>query len=383
MGVNLHLDETRPNYLYMMKVKRILRGREMKEKLQIGIVGAGNVANSAHLPAWGRIGNVEVVAVCDVNKEFAERTAKRWKIPYIYTDFDELIEESRVKVVDICTPPDTHASLSIKAMDAGLNVILEKPMSMTIEESEEILREYQKRKDKVKLCVVHNILFTPPVIELKSLLSKKEVEILGVDIRWFHTPYDEKISDRNHWVHSLPGGRFGENLIHPVYILQDLIGELNVRDVYASKRGSYEWVKYDELYITFNSNKGFGSIYISFNSPRTGYPTIRVYGKNAILNFDGTNMTLLTQNQAGRLNMERTKDSISASVQILASTIKNAIRVVKGWRTGHETLFRTFVNSILNEKVKFPYSPEEAFKANKIFLEILDRLELGSGKPLR
>jgi predicted dehydrogenase len=65
----------------------------MRGKITVAIVGAGNVANSMHLPSWAKISEAKVVAVCDVNKENAERTAKRWKIPKVYTDFDELLEK--------------------------------------------------------------------------------------------------------------------------------------------------------------------------------------------------------------------------------------------------------------------------------------------------
>ncbi|MCX8000916.1 MAG: hypothetical protein N3A69_18580, partial [Leptospiraceae bacterium] len=180
-------------------------------------------------------------------------------------------------------------------MEAGFNVVLEKPMALNIEECKKILKEYQKRKDEVKLLIIHNYLFSPSMLEIKRVLEKNKVEILNVDIRMLHTAKDEMISNRNHWAHSLPGGRFGECLIHPVYLLHNLLGNLNLRDVYVTKRGDYGWVKYDELYATFNSDDGkVGSIYISFNSPReTSFPTIRIYGKNLLLNFDGSNSCLL------------------------------------------------------------------------------------------
>jgi predicted dehydrogenase len=59
----------------------------------VAIVGAGNVASNMHLPSWMKIPEAKVVAVCEVNKENAERTAKRWKIPKVYTDFDELLRK--------------------------------------------------------------------------------------------------------------------------------------------------------------------------------------------------------------------------------------------------------------------------------------------------
>jgi len=347
------------------------------KKIPVVIVGAGNVANGMHLPAWKKIPEVEVVAVCDTNREYAERTAEKWKVPKVYTNFDELLEEEQKgMIIDLCTPPATHAPLSIKAMKAGFNVVLEKPMAMSIEESEKILREHQKRKEEVKLCVIHNYLFNPSMLKIKSILEKEKVEVLGVDIRMLHTPNDEMISSKNHWVHSLPGGRFGECLIHPVYLLQNLLGKLDIRDVYVAKRGSYDWVKYDELHAIFSSDEKVGSIYISFNSPReTSFPTMRVYGKNLILNFDGTNSTLTIQKYMDtRSKIKRAKDSLSISMQILKSTAGNAFKVMTDkWKLGHENLFRLFVDSILKGK-EMPYTPEEAFEANKTFLEVLERL---------
>lgn len=183
--------------------------------------------------------------------------------------------------MDLCTPPATHAPLSVKAMENGHHVILEKPMAMSVGETERIYKEYQRTKEEVKLCVIHNFLFEPPILEIKSILEKKRVDVLSIDIRMLHTPNDEMISDRNHWVHSLPGGRFGECLVHPVYLLRNLMGRLNVRDVYGVKRGLYDWVDYDELYATFDSSDKFGSVHISFNSPRWTTPlSMKIYGRH-------------------------------------------------------------------------------------------------------
>jgi predicted dehydrogenase len=130
--------------------------------------------------------------------------------------------------------------------------------------------------------------------------------------------------------------------------------------------------------ITFDSGERFGSIYISFNSPReTSFPTVRVYGRNLILSFDGTNSTLTVQRGTDtRSNIKRAVDSLKVSMQVLKSTMKNALEVVTGkWKLGHENLFRLFVNSILKGG-EVPYPPEEAFEANKTFLEILERIIL-------
>ncbi|MCX7998460.1 MAG: Gfo/Idh/MocA family oxidoreductase [Leptospiraceae bacterium] len=345
-------------------------------KIAVALVGAGNVSG-VHMKAWKKISEVEVLAVCDLIEERAKRFARNWRIKHVYTDFDELLEDFEGEIIDICTPPQTHMPMSIKAMDRGFNVVLEKPMSISVEESENIIKEYQKRKDEIKLLVIHNYLFSPSMLEIKQILLKNKVEILGADIRILHKAEDEMLSDRDHWIHSLPGGRFGECLIHPVYILQDLLGKLNIRDVYFAKKSGYEHVKYDELYVTFNSDEAkVGSVYISFNSPReTSFPTIRIYGKNMLLNFDGSNSTLTIQKHLGLSKVERVIDSFNVSAQVFFSTLKNVFKVLTNkWKTGHEVMFKLFISSLTGSH-EMPYTPEEAFRANKIYLEVLERLK--------
>ncbi|MCX8178145.1 MAG: Gfo/Idh/MocA family oxidoreductase [Candidatus Bathyarchaeota archaeon] len=356
--------------------------------VEVAIVGAGNAASTIHAPAWKDIRKARLIAVCDANKERAEKFAEIWKVPKIYTDFDDLLEEEKAALIDICTPADSHAQLCVKAMNNGHHVVLEKPMALNLDDCEQILNEW--KKGKAKLCVIHNFLFEPPMLKIRSLIKKKKLDILSVDIRMLHTVEDEMISNRNHWVHNLPGGRFGESLIHPIYVLRNIVGKLNVRDVYAAKRGLYDWVKYDELYVTLDSNGKFCTVHVSFNSPRwSSIFNIKVYSKELILTYDGTNQTLLIQGALlpgylsrgkgkYRSELKILKDALNTSWQILSSATKSisnrAARAFLNKReSGHRYLFKSFIDSISEEK-ETPYSPEEAYDATKTFLEILEIL---------
>jgi len=351
----------------------------------IVIVGTGDIATSMHIPIWKKIKEANVVGVYDIDKEKAEKVARNWKIPRVHTDFTELLEKEEGAIIDICTPPSTHAALSIEAMKMGHSVILEKPMAMNLEECKKIMEGYQKMKGKVRLCIIHNFLFLSSLLDIKSIITKNRLNILSVDIRMLHTPNDYMISERNHWVHSLPGGRFGENLIHPIYILRNLMGKLNIRDVYASKKGSYDWVNYDELYATFDSDGKFGTIHISHNSPRWTTPlSVRVYGKELIINYDGSNFALTTQGpllqgylpkqKTSWLKLKLARDNLQSFMQITKTTAKTAIKSMLGKSlSGHEYLFSSFIQSI-SENKKMPYTPEEAYDATITFLEVLQRL---------
>jgi predicted dehydrogenase len=346
------------------------------KRVNIAIIGAGNVANTVHIPAFKKIREAKLIAVCDVNKERVEDVARTWKIPHVYTDFAELLEKEEEAIIDICTPPSTHASLSVDAMKMGHDVIIEKPMAMSYEECRKILDEYQRRKGEVRLCIIHNFLFTSPLLDIKSIINEKRIDILSVDIRMLHTPGDEMISNRAHWVHKLPGGRFGENLIHPIYILRNLMGKLNVRDVYVAKRGQYDWVNYDELFATFDSEGKYGTVQISFNSPRTTNAplSIRVYGKQLIINYDGSNLTLVNQGSLSQGKICKVKDIFQLFMQIAKSLVKETIRTaLSKTKSGHEYIFSTFIQSITENK-ELLYTPEEAFDATVTFLEALRKL---------
>lgn len=354
------------------------------EKIEVAIVGTGDVANTIHLPSWKNIREAKVKGICDINRDLAQKTAERWGVPHFTTDFDELIQSEDKMLIDICTPPSTHRDLAIKAMKEGHDVILEKPMVMNQEDADAIIRTYKKFEDELNLCIIHNFLFEWPIIKLRSLLEKNDVEILGVDIRMLHTPNDEMISDQNHWVHDLPGGRFGETLIHPVYVLTNLIGELNIRDFYTAKRGDYDWVKHDELFSSFDSGDKFGNIHVSFNSPRWTFPmSLRVYGKESIISFDGSNHTFMVQRECvdGYIPAQQIprfrvfRDSVSMASQIIGSTFRNFIDVMGGRRRrAHELLFRSFFDQILHDK-PMPYSVDEACGSTKTFLQIVNAID--------
>ncbi len=355
----------------------------MLDKIAVTVIGAGDIAGRIHLPAWRNLKETKVVAICDIERRRAERIAEEWKIPRVYTDFDKLIEEETEAIIDICTPPASHVPLAVRAIQNAHHVLLEKPMTMDREESERLFKEYKNREDRVKLCVIQNFLFDPLILDMKSSLNGNTDDILRIDIQMLHTKHDIMISDRSHWVHSLQGGRFGECLIHPVYLLRNMIGRLNVRDIYCVRRGLYDWTPYDELHATLESGGTVGTIHISFNSPRSTTPaSIKVHGKKRILIFDGSNLTRFTQGSMsegsgsaiGRIRIG--SDALGMSSQILLSTGQNALRVLAGrWRKGvsHEKLFRSFVCDVLGD-AKMPYTMEESYQANLTFLELLTRI---------
>lgn len=103
------------------------------EKVRIGIIGCGGIANGKHMPSLKKIEHAEMVAFCDIVKERAEKAAKEYGTPdaKVYTDYRELLADKSIRVVNVLTPNKDHAGISIDAMKAGKDVMCEKPMAKT------------------------------------------------------------------------------------------------------------------------------------------------------------------------------------------------------------------------------------------------------------
>lgn len=118
-------------------------------KLRVGIVGCGGIANGKHLPAMKRNGNFEFVAFCDLIEERAQKAKEEYgtEDSKVYTDYNDLLKED-IEAVYVLTPNSVHAPVSIAAMEAGKNVMCEKPMAKTYDEAKKMV-ETAERTGKV------------------------------------------------------------------------------------------------------------------------------------------------------------------------------------------------------------------------------------------
>lgn len=117
------------------------------KKLRIGMVGAGNIANT-HLHSYQTLDNVEIVAICDINADRLKETADLFNIEKRYASESEMLANEQLDAADVCVWNCNHAKCSIEALDAGLHVLCEKPMAYSVKEAEEML-EASKRNNKL------------------------------------------------------------------------------------------------------------------------------------------------------------------------------------------------------------------------------------------
>lgn len=108
------------------------------KKFKAGIVGCGNIF-PMHAVSVGKLENAELMAVCDVKEDRAKAKAKEFNCKY-YLDYKEMIDKEELDVVHICTPHYMHAPISIYASNAGKQVLTEKPMSISLQDAEAMIK---------------------------------------------------------------------------------------------------------------------------------------------------------------------------------------------------------------------------------------------------
>lgn len=119
------------------------------EKVKIGIIGTGGISNS-HVRAYQQMEDVEIVAAADIIPGKARTALDRWELPQAraYESAQELLENESLDAVSVCTYNSTHAECAIAALKAGCHVLLEKPMTVTLEDAQE-LRRVEKATGKI------------------------------------------------------------------------------------------------------------------------------------------------------------------------------------------------------------------------------------------
>ncbi len=144
----------------------------MAEKLKIGIIGCGGIANGKHLPALSRQSDKAImVAFCDIIEEKALSAREKFGTPdcKVYTDYRELLADESIDVVHVLTPNRSHSEITVAALEAGKHVMCEKPMAINSIEAQKML-DAAKRTGK-KLTIGYQNRCRQDSVYLKQLVD--------------------------------------------------------------------------------------------------------------------------------------------------------------------------------------------------------------------
>jgi predicted dehydrogenase len=345
----------------------------MKKKLKVAIAGAGLIAQKKHLPAFRKArARAEVVAIADLNRELAAKVATQFGIPRTYSDPTEMLEKERPDLLDICTPPRTHAVLAREGARHGCHLLIEKPMALTVSECDEIIQAC--RQAGTQVCVAHSDLFYPPVIKARQLVANGAVgRVLGMRIL-LSTPAWYMTAVRDHWAHRLPGGVIGETGPHVAYLTLAFIKEIRDVDVTALKLLDYPWSRFEDYRIELRGNGAACSAMLSYAGSQWA-AKVDILGSEALLTLDLEALTLIRYKRPLLKPMPVGLATLKESLGILGSTLLLA----SGWLCGrykstHDRLVADFLRSIVSGGPP-PVPGEEGREAVRVLGMIVERLE--------
>ena len=254
--------------------------------LTIAIVGCGKVADQ-HVQAIQRISDCRIVAVCDREPLMAKQLGERFGISACFSDLNEMLRTASPNVVHITTPPQSHYSIAEQCLKSGSHVYLEKPFTITANETKSLIDFAESCG--LKVTVGHNYLFTLEMLEMRRLVKDGFLGGRPVHLEsyWSYDLGDASyvgpvLGNRDHWVRQLPGQLFHNIISHGVAKLAEFLDE-DLTEIIATAHQSKQLRSLasqevlDELRVIIRDKSGTTALFC-FSTQIKGLNQLRVYG---------------------------------------------------------------------------------------------------------
>jgi len=207
------------------------------QKIYWGMIGAGDVTEVKSGPAFQKIANSELVAIMRRNPEKAEDYAKRHGVAKWYTNAQQLIDDPEVTAIYIATPPDSHEDYALRALKAGKPVYVEKPMTLSSVQAQNMVKAVQDCQGK--LTVAHYRREQPYFKKIKTLLEEKAIGMPGmVSLQYWRKPLTQEslAETKTQWRLDPAisgGGLFHDMAPHQLDLMYYFFGEINKAQGFA------------------------------------------------------------------------------------------------------------------------------------------------------
>lgn len=262
-------------------------------KVRIGLIGAGGIAG-AHVAGYLRNPEtVEFAAIADPVRESAEKRRGDDENVRIFDDYREMIAAGGLDAVDICLPHHLHSDAVIAAADAGLHVLCEKPLCLTLEEADAIAAAAER--NGVTIMCAHNQLFQPAVTAAKELVSSGALGRV-FEVRTTDSFYNDFTLESMGWrarAATSGGGELIDTGYHPLYLLQHFAGGTPVQVAAMLSRHRLEFMEgEDSAQVLVRYDNGVvGHVTTSWAyEPAVGTEKFSLVGEKGSLSSDGTTL---------------------------------------------------------------------------------------------
>ncbi len=250
------------------------------KKIRCGIIGCGKVGDF-HASAYAKLDNSDFVAVCDNDIERAKEFAKRYGVN-AYDDIEKMIKTEKMEVVSICTPHPIHANPTIIAANCGCNVLVEKPLSSSLEDCDNIIKA--GKDNNVTIGTVVQRRFYRPCMRIKKAIDDGKIgrPILGnvTMLGWRDEAYYNSDPWRGTWKGE-GGGVMVNQAPHQFDLLLWYFGDIDeVYGVWKNLNHPYIEVEDTAVAIIKFKSGAIANILVSNSQNPAQYGKVHVFGEN-------------------------------------------------------------------------------------------------------
>ena len=143
--------------------------------IRVAIVGCGRISDLHQLGYRGRE-DARIVAVCDTNKSHAKKKAKAWGVDKVYTDYQHVLADKDIDLVELLTPHHLHCSMTVQAAQAGKHISVQKPMALSAAEADQMIAAASKAG--VVMRVYETFAYYAPAVRAKQMIEAGEIGAL-------------------------------------------------------------------------------------------------------------------------------------------------------------------------------------------------------------
>ena len=316
------------------------------KRMKYALIGCGRIAVN-HIKAI-RSNELELVALCDINPEhidaLLEKTEYETDAPR-YTDYRKMIQEHpELELVAIATDSGVHAEIALFCMDHGLNIIVEKPMAMSMADATEMIKRSEEKG--VKLAVCHQNRFNIAVQELKKAVDDGrfgKISHGSINVRWNRNrAYYEQAPWRGKWASD--GGALMNQCIHGIDLFRWMMGT-EVEEVYGVTRQQFhDYLECEDIGMAVLkfANGAIGTVEGTVNVyPKNLEETLYIFGETGTVKLGGTSC-----NNIDIWNFADVEEGDSAK-----NGLQEATSNVYG--NGHISLYADMLDAIKNDRKPF------------------------------
>ena len=323
--------------------------------VRIGIVGCGRIA-SHYLDLYKKkkIKKANVVAVCDLIGAKAKFLAKKFNCNF-YEKIEDLLNNEKIDLIIVSTPSGLHYQSCIKSLRANCHVIVEKPVTLLVNEANKI--EKLAKSKKLICCVSYQNRYNPAVKKSLEIIKKNNLgKIINASIRIRWCRYQNYYNDSWHGKWSLDGGVISQQAIHHLDTMIRFCGLPEKVSAFSDRRLNKLEAEDTLVGIIKFKNGILGTVEATTAArPKDYEASITIIGEKGIIEIGGVALNKITKWEIkGQKNLEK---------KIKRKYSEN---VPNAYGFSHFRIFNEVINNILKKKNISPVSINEAIKSLKL-----------------